>query len=52
MMVSDGDKARVYVADNVGANATAEQFICTWADLWGEWGAQVLLGSEESLKGG
>jgi hypothetical protein len=52
MMVSDGDKARVYAADNVGANATTEQFVCTWADLQGEWGAQVLLGLEESLEGG
>jgi len=36
MTIFDGDNARAYAADNAGAGATAGQFACTWAALWGE----------------
>jgi len=36
MTVSDGDEAGVYAANNAGTSATAEQFACTQAALWGE----------------
>ena len=36
MMIFDGNEARAYAADNAGAGATAGQFACTWAALWGE----------------
>ena len=36
MTIFDGDEARAYAADNAGAGATAGQFACTWAALWGE----------------
>ena len=31
----DGDRVRVYAADDAGASTTAEQ-ACMWAALWGE----------------
>jgi len=48
----DGDKARVYVADNAGAGIAAEQFACTYAALWGRMKAQALLGPLKYLEDG
>ena len=31
----DGNKARVYMADNAGAGTATEQFACMQAALWG-----------------
>ena len=39
MTMSDGDEARVYAADKIGADANAQQFVHTRADLRGRWGA-------------
>ena len=42
--ICDGNKARVYTADNAGASTAAKQFAYTQAALWRQMKAQALLG--------
>jgi hypothetical protein len=43
-VMCDGDKVRMYMADNAGAFLIAKQLACMWAMLWGQMRAWALLG--------
>jgi len=51
MTVCESDEARESVANNTGTSVPAEQLTCMWTMLWGQMGAQALLGLLNNLEG-
>jgi hypothetical protein len=52
MVMCDGNKVRVYVADNASACTIAKQFARTWAVLWEQMRVWALLGPLKCLEEG